>query len=226
MINSATDGVCSQALNVEQLGVLSKISGRAVTDRQEQNKEGCESNPLRWLVHAGPGTCKSHRISTIAQGWFENGADLVDGIGFVVQVGGKIQISKVHLVTFIESLFFTSGESCLTWRCFIRTQIRCLWFVSRQPQRRRTEDHSIWWWNFVYIYRGDPIGDKNDVRELFLLYSMLELCLLVLFVLPNLYPLPIYSAKAYILCDPPPNLCPSHLLLSLLGILQGPIATL
>ena len=50
-------------------------------------------------------------------------ANLVDGLGFAVQVGDRMQISKVDLVNFDISMLLTSDESCLTQKCCIWTHI-------------------------------------------------------------------------------------------------------
>ena len=78
--------------------------------------------------------------------------------------------------------------------CFFVLFFFCFYLFLKTPNRRGTQFHAEKWSNFVLSSHLDPIGDRNDVRELLLLFSMLGLCLL-----PSLSSSQIIS---------PPNLSP------------------
>ena len=66
----------------------------------------------------------------------------------------------------------------LAKKLLTHVNIGCFYLFLKTPNRRETQRHSKWRLNFVLSSHLDPIGDRNDVRELLFLFSMLGLRLL------------------------------------------------
>ena len=79
-------------------------------------------------------------------------------------------------------------------RCLsIVVNVLRFYLLCKTPNRCGTQFHAGKLSIFIRSSLIDPIGDRNDVRELLLLFGVLGLCLLFFF-LSNLYPHPIYSS--------------------------------
>ena len=65
---------------------------------------------------------------------------LVGGVGFVVQYGGRMHVSKVYLLDFHIFVCSTSCQSFLNpWYCML-TPSWCICFILRRPKRRAVKN--------------------------------------------------------------------------------------
>eukprot|EP00435_Cladocopium_sp_Y103_P052258 s774_g16.t1 len=84
LANLDSNGRC----NSEQRSFCEKVAGRVLTEleenRFEPNQSSSQAEPLRWVLHGGPGTGKSHTLKLLRTELFENVLGWQHGVEFQI----------------------------------------------------------------------------------------------------------------------------------------------
>ena len=70
--------------NAEQQAFCSKVAERIVEEVREARGEAAASEPLRWVLHGGPGTEKSHTLKLVRKELFEEVLGWQHGVDFQI----------------------------------------------------------------------------------------------------------------------------------------------